>query len=105
MEIELRFFDGCPNWIETRAILETVIDEMGLDTTVRTQRVETPGESEALGFRGSPTVLLNGEDPFADDDAPVGLTCRIYRTGTGFAGSPSMTQLRKAIAQRLIESG
>jgi hypothetical protein len=38
-------------------------------------------------------MLINGVDPFADPDAPVGLSCRVYRTDDGPAGSPTVEQL------------
>jgi hypothetical protein len=55
--------------------------------------VSTPEEAQAAGFRGSPTVLVNGQDPFADPDAPVGLSCRVFRTEAGLAGAPTVEQL------------
>ena len=100
LKIELRFFDDCPNWKATSTLLGSIIDELGLDATLLTRRVETPEEAEALDFHGSPTVIINGEDPFADKDAPVGLACRIYRTETGFTGAPSAAQLRDALSSR-----
>lgn len=100
MEIELRFFDDCPNWKATSTLLRSIIDELGLDASVLNRRVETPEEAEALEFRGSPTVIIDGEDPFAEEDAPVGLACRIYRTETGFTGAPSAAQLRDALSGR-----
>ena len=33
-----------------------------------------------MGFHGSPYVLLDGHDPFAASDPPIGRACRIYRT-------------------------
>ena len=100
MEIEVRFFDGCPNWKATSTLLRSIIDDLGLEATILTRQVETPEEAEALDFHGSPTVVIDGEDPFADEDAPVGLACRIYRTETGFTGAPSATQLRDALSSR-----
>lgn len=97
MEIELRYFEDCPNWRATSALLGALIEELGLEATVRIRRVDTAEEAEALEFRGSPTVMIDGEDPFADPGAPFGLTCRIYRTDTGFAGAPSAAQLREAL--------
>lgn len=55
--------------------------------------ISTPEEAEAAGFRGSPTVLVNGQDPFADSDAPAGLSCRVFRTEAGLAGAPTVEQL------------
>jgi hypothetical protein len=55
-------------------------------------------EALRLGFRGSPTILLDGQDPFADQDAPVGLACRLYATEGGLQGAPTIDQLRAALA-------
>jgi hypothetical protein len=55
--------------------------------------VETDEQAQELSFRGSPTVLVNGHDPFADPSAPVGLACRVYPTATGLAGAPSVAEL------------
>ena len=39
-------------------------------------------------------------DPFADAEAPVGLSCRMYQTPDGAAGSPTLDQLRQLLAAR-----
>ncbi|MCA1737223.1 MAG: thioredoxin family protein, partial [Actinobacteria bacterium] len=49
------------------------------------------------GFCGSPTVLIDGVDPFSNRKAMVGLACRLYLTQNGPAGSPTIEQLRTAI--------
>ena len=64
---------------------------------VQYQLIETPEAAAEHGFRGSPTVLIDGVDPFTDPDAPIGLSCRVYRTEIGFAGSPTLDQLEDAI--------
>ena len=96
MDITLQYFDGCPNWKTTAAHLSTLVSE-GLDATIGYELVDTHDLAVARGFRGSPTVLIDGVDPFADEDAPVGLACRLYPTEHGPAGTPSMSQLRHAI--------
>lgn len=96
MRVTLQYFNGCPNWKETEAHIETLRSE-GFDLAFDRQLIETPEAAEQYGFRGSPTVLIDGVDPFADRDAPVGLSCRVYQTETGFGGSPSLDQLRAAI--------
>ena len=98
MQITLQYFEGCPNWKETDAHLEALRRE-GLDIVVARQLIETPEAAAEAGFRGSPTVLINGADPFSDPGAPVGLACRVYRTDEGHSGSPSPDQLRQAINQ------
>jgi hypothetical protein len=41
------------------------------------ERVETHEEAVRLGFRGSPTILVDGRDPFADGRGDLGLACRV----------------------------
>lgn len=97
MDLTLQYFDGCPNWKTTDRDLATVVDQLGLDAQVRYQQIDTPEAAIQHGFRGSPTVLIDGVDPFAVPDAPIGLACRIYQTETGPAGTPSLAQLEQAL--------
>jgi hypothetical protein len=46
-----------------------------------------------LELRGSPTVLVNGQDPFLDRESAVELSCRVYRTEDGLSGSPAALRL------------
>ena len=94
MDITLQYFDGCPNWqVADRRLLEALELAGHGATAVDRRLVSTPEEAEAVGFRGSPTMLINGVDPFADPETPVGLSCRVYRTTAGLAGSPTVEQL------------
>lgn len=96
MDITLLYFDGCPNWQDADAHLRILEAEIpGLRVTRRI--VDTPEEAERSRFRGSPSVLIDGVDAFADDDAPVGLSCRVYQTPQGPTGSPTLDQLREAL--------
>ena len=99
MEITLQYFDDCPNWRVTDRHLSTLVAE-GLDATVAHQRIESFDNAIEHGFRGSPTVLIDGVDPFAHHETPGGLSCRIYDTESGPAGSPTLEQLRAVMASR-----
>ncbi len=94
-QVELLYFDDCPNWREADAVLGRLAGEVEFELTRRL--VGTPEQAEALGFRGSPSILVDGVDPFAVGDEPVGLSCRIYQTPDGPAGSPTLEQLRTAL--------
>lgn len=97
VDVTLLFFDDCPNWRVVDDRLRTLAREF-TDVTVTHHRVETTGEAERVGFRGSPTILIDGVDPFAADSDPVGgLSCRVFATSDGPAGSPTLEQLRQAI--------
>lgn len=97
MEITLQYFDGCPNWKVADERLAEIAAERP-DVTVTRHLVETFDEAERVGFHGSPSVLVDGVDPFADAGAGVGLACRIYQTPDGPAGAPTLEQLRAATA-------
>lgn len=94
MDVTLLYFDGCPNWRTTDERLAELAGELGLK--VQRRRVETPEEAVAIGFPGSPTVLVEGRDPFATGTEPGGLACRLYHTPDGPRGSPTLEQLRQA---------
>lgn len=98
MDITLLYFDSCPNWMTADAHLRALSDEI-LDLNVTRQAVETAEEAERVGFRGSPSILIDGVDPFSNPDAPIGLSCRVYQTPNGPAGSPTLSQLRGALSR------
>ena len=95
----LLYFDGCPNWQVADERLRDALARAGRDD-VRIQHhlVTTAEEAAAAGFRGSPTVLFNGHDPFADPDAPTGLACRTFHTESGTTGAPSVEQLLRVLS-------
>ena len=94
----LRYFDGCPNWQVAEAHLREALDATGhRDVSVDHERVETPEAAERVAFIGSPTVLIDGSDPFAPPGAPVGLACRVYRTPEGMRGAPTVEQLSEVL--------
>lgn len=95
MEVRLQYFDGCPNWQVADARLKGLATELGF--SVVHEKIETPEVAQERSFRGSPTVLVDGRDPFADGSEAYGLACRVYRTEDGPAGSPTMAQLRDAL--------
>lgn len=92
MDVTLLYFDGCPSWQIAQRRLAALADEFGF--TVTRRKVNSRQEAEGVGFRGSPTIMVDGRDVFADGHEPVGLSCRIYQTPGGPAGAPTRDQLR-----------
>jgi len=92
MEITLLYFDDCPHWREADAMLTRLARER-TDLCVTHRTVDTDAEAERLGFRGSPTILIDGIDPWVPDDAPIGLSCRVYMTPDGARGTPTWDEL------------
>lgn len=99
MRIELLVVPDCPNEKAAEELIRTAI----ADTRVRAEIIRTMVDSEEQarerGFTGSPTILLNGSDPFAVPDAPVALACRLYPTRDGLRGVPALPDLRQALKQ------
>jgi hypothetical protein len=94
MDVTLLYFDGCPNWTLARDRLEAAMRRAGLDErSLGYCDVATPEEAKAIGFPGSPTILIDGRDPFGGESAPVGFACRLYQTPTGPEAAPSVEQL------------
>lgn len=94
-DVTLLYFDGCPSWQIADHRLQQLEDELGF--SLARQQVDTPEAAERWRFRGSPTILVDGEDVFASGDEPVGLSCRIYATPDGPAGAPTVEQLREVL--------
>lgn len=72
-------------------------------SAVEQRVVREQGQAEAWGMTGSPTLLVDGIDPFPSEDRPPALACRIYRDDAGRPiGVPSLAQLRDILAAKGI---
>ncbi|MBM7785619.1 alkylmercury lyase family protein [Tenggerimyces flavus] len=83
MRIEVLHVPDCPLVASLLARLGEVSDE-----PVVLRSITTEAEAEAYGMAGSPTLLVDGVDPFGL--APPSLTCR-------FGPLPTVEQLRSAL--------
>lgn len=71
------------------------------DVTVTRFVITDERGAAAAGMHGSPTLLVDGRDPFAGPDTPAGLSCRIYRDADGgVTGAPPIAALRTALGLR-----
>jgi hypothetical protein len=66
---------------------------MGKHAQIEIRPVESDEHARRIGFQGSPTILVGGRDPFAEEGGMSGLTCRLHRSPTGVQGAPSVAQL------------
>ncbi len=97
MDITLLYFEDCPNWAVADERLTAVAAERP-DIRLTRHLVDTPAEAERTGFHGSPSILVDGVDVFAEPGAAVGLFCRRYTTPDGYQGAPTLDQLRAVLA-------
>jgi hypothetical protein len=104
MDVELLVVPGCPNEAPAAALLRTALADVGFARTpITTTVIDTPSQAARRRFIGSPTILIDGDDPFAESGQPAAVACRTYRNTTGPAGIPDLPQLRQAAAANLQE--
>ncbi|MFG2333190.1 organomercurial lyase [Streptomyces sp. NPDC048604] len=71
----------------------------GREAEVELVEVRDEAEAARWGMTGSPTVLVDGADPFAVPGAPASVSCRLYRDEEGrAAGAPGVGALRRVLA-------
>ena len=98
MEVELLVVADCPRQGNAATLVRGELDELGMnETPVPVSVVHSQVEAEQRGFSGSPTILVDGSDPFAEPGAAPALACRLYATPTGPSGLPDAAALRAAI--------
>lgn len=88
---------GCPGAAVLRERLRHVLAGRD-DVAVTWREIRDSDEAAAAGMRGSPTLLIDGEDPFAGPVQPAGWGCRIYRRAPGAVeNAPSLASLRRLL--------
>jgi len=93
LKIEIQHFRGCPNSPEMIHRVKEAIKGSEEKIEYNEVLVESNELAEKLKFRGSPTVLINGED-IEGRNAPesASLNCRVYDNGL-----PSVEEIRNKI--------
>ena len=101
MQLTVLAVPGCPNAPVLGDRLAAVLDGRA-GVSVSHQVISDEGEAARWGMHGSPTLLIDGVDPFAEPGQPPSMSCRLYRDENGqLSGAPSVGQLRQAIEQAL----
>ena len=97
--ITIQYLGGCPHKALAEArVAEAVRHCGGPAPAVVLQEIADAEDAARVGFAGSPTVLVDGIDPFDRPGAGAGFTCRLYPTGDGNEGAPSLDELCAALA-------
>ncbi len=98
MKVELLVVTDCPNEKPAGVLLRSALDDIGLShLEFATTVIDTPQAAYERNFVGSPTILINGTDPFLDPNQAPALACRVYNTTEGLAGIPDLRDLRRAL--------
>lgn len=108
--VELLWWEGCPSTERALELARGALTAAGLaGVEVRLVEVVSDEQAQALRFRGSPTIRIDGvdvvelagrEDPAAGD--PAALTCRLYVRRDGrISPTPDPDDIADAIAAAL----
>lgn len=101
MRVELLHVPGCPS---AGPLLDRLAEllEGRPDAYVQARAVATVRQAAETGMTGSPTLLIDGTDPFRTPGATPSVSCRLYRNEDGqVTGLPSSGQLRAALAREV----
>ena len=107
MRVELLWWEGCPSHPQALADLREALRAEGIhEDVLEVRHIASDEEAERTGFAGSPTIRIDGEDPFPPGPGePHGLTCRVYRLSDGrISPVPDPDEVR-ATLRRVKESG
>ncbi len=98
MKVELLWFDGCPSYQRARELIEQVLREEEIDAPIEMIQVHDDEQAIRMKFLGSPTIRLNGVDPFAEPgQGNFAMQCRVYRAPEGLKGWPTKAMLRAVV--------
>ena len=94
MQLTLLAVPGCPNARVLKQRLAGLLAGRP-EVTVTRRVVSDAAEAARWGMRGSPTLLIDGQDPFAGSSSGAVLACRLYPAGEGrLDGAPTVSALR-----------
>ncbi|MCP3805513.1 alkylmercury lyase family protein [Allokutzneria sp. A3M-2-11 16] len=91
MKLRILTVPDCPNLLVLQQHLAEAVAGRD-DVTITTEVVDTAERAARVGMNGSPTLLVDGVDPFVQPGQVPSLSCRLYRDGV-----PSVAELRAAV--------
>lgn len=95
MQIDVLYFEGCPNHRPAVDLAQSVVSELGVKAQIKQVLVNDAEDAERLRFFGSPSVQVNGVDidPAKRGATDYAFSCRVY----GESGLPPKQMLIDAI--------
>lgn len=101
MEVSLLYIRDCPNRSLAQARLGEALARIGQsDHAIDLVLISSVGDADGLHFKGSPTILVDGVDPWAPPGPALGgLACRMYRIDGQASGAPSVEEIVQALTR------
>ena len=80
------------------SVLRLAFDRVGLAAQpVHMTVIASQEQAQERGFVGSPTILINGVDPFVAAGQNPAYACRVYATPAGLSGGPPLGDVVSAL--------
>ena len=98
MKVEVLYVADCPFHRAAVKLVQNVLAAEGFSAEIHEVLVRDEGMASELGFPGSPTIRINGQDVAGEERRAqdCGLSCRLYR-GSKQAGLPPMEMIQRAV--------
>jgi hypothetical protein len=93
MKIQFLYFDDCPNSEPAYQNLVRALQELRWQPEIEKILIQDDQQAEHYAFQGSPSIKLNGTDLWEEKRPEYRLGCRVYKTPTGFSGSPTVAMI------------
>lgn len=102
MNVTILLVEGCPHAALARERIAEAAAAVAQGVVVTETVVHDEASAAAAGFRGSPTILVEGVDPFPAAGGSE-LACRLYPGSPRPEGAPPVAELVGAL--RRAEAG
>ncbi|HWR65347.1 MAG TPA: hypothetical protein VN364_04465 [Bellilinea sp.] len=99
INIVLLYFIGCLSWQKGLENLKSAIAAENLEPNIQLVRVESNKEAKNWKFLGSPSFRVNGQELWPEEQEDYYLGCRVYNTGHGFSGFPSVEMIQAKLQE------
>jgi hypothetical protein len=104
VRIEVLYVLDCPHYPAAMAELKKVLAIEKISAPISEVLVANVHMAEALKFRGSPTIRVNGRDIAGESELhPFAVSCRLY-PGEKQPGVPPAEMIRRALREALREN-
>ena len=102
MKVEVLYFSDCPNHAPAVSRVREVLQQDDVAAELIEVEVKDAAEAQRLGFIGSPSIRIDGQDiePSARAADRFGMMCRTYIDRGRPAGVPPIELIEDAVAKQ-----
>jgi hypothetical protein len=100
VKIEILYLPDCPHYPAAMAELRNVLAVEQISAEIREVPVSDTQMAEALRFKGSPTIRINGRDVAGESEksSNFAMSCRLYPGGKQ-PGVPPVEMIQRAVRE------